>query len=321
MARYPTLTRNGFLLPERIKASYEGAGEGRRSASWNAPDGSANTLMMPALRNLRSRSRAAVRNDPYAFNAIDKRVSNLIGTGINPRPKTDDPGLRGLLQNLWEDWVEESDADGVTDFYGQQALIARTVETSGECFVRMRPRSLDEGLAVPLQLQILAPEFVPHDKFETTSNGNAIRAGIEFEPSGRRVAFWMYRSHPRECSGLSAGYNQLVRVPATQVLHIFEPVEPGQLRGLPRLSPVLKRLRSLDNYDDAVLFRQEVANLFAGFISRPAPESGQVPRDPVTGQLLNADADGFTPMVAGARHDAGAGSGRGSRVFQAAGCG
>lgn len=298
MARYPTLTRNGFLLPERIKASYDGAGEGRRSASWETSDGSVNSLMMPALRNLRSRSRAAVRNDPYAFNAIDKRVSNLIGTGITPRPTTADPALRKLLQELWEDWVDESDADGVTDFYGQQALIARTVETAGECFVRLRPRSLDEGLAVPIQLQTLAPEFVPHDKFETTGNGNSIRAGIEFEPSGKRVAYWMYRAHPREVSGLTSGYNQLVRVPAAQVLHIFEPVEPGQLRGAPRLSPVLKRLRSLDNYDDAVLFRQEVANLFAGFITRPAPDSGQVPRDPVTGQLLNLDEDGFTPMVA-----------------------
>jgi lambda family phage portal protein len=67
---------------------------------------------------------------------------------------------------------------------------------------------------------------------------------------------------------------------------------------VPRLSPVLKRLRSLDNYDDAVLFRQEVANLFAGFISRPAPDSGPVPRDPLTGQLLSTDRDGFTPMVA-----------------------
>ncbi|WP_166594701.1 phage portal protein [Pseudomonas sp. SLFW] len=298
MARYPTLTRNGFLLPERIKASYDGAGEGRRSATWDAPDGSVNSLMMPALRNLRSRSRAAVRNDPYAFNAIDKRVSNLIGTGITPRPTLDDPVLRKRLQELWEDWVDESDADGVTDFYGQQALIARTVETAGECFVRLRPRSLDEGLAVPIQLQTLAPEFVPHDKFETASNGNAIRAGIEFEPSGKRVAYWMYRSHPREASGLNTGYNQLVRVPAAQVLHIFEPLEPGQLRGTPRLSPVLKRLRSLDNYDDAVLFRQEVANLFAGFITRPAPDAGPVPRDPVTGNPLTLDTDGFTPMVA-----------------------
>lgn len=298
MARYPTLTRNGFLLPDRIKASYEGAGEGRRSASWDAPDNGINSIVMPALRNLRSRSRAAVRNDPYAFNTIDKRVSNLIGTGITPRPKIKDDPLRNALQELWEDWTDESDADGLTDFYGQQALVARTVETSGECFVRLRPRSLSEGLAVPLQIQVLAPEFVPHDKFEATRDGNIIRAGIEFNPAGRRVAYWMYRAHPRDASSLNSGFNQLVRVPATQVLHIFEPVEPGQLRGVPRLSPVLKRLRSLDNYDDAVLFRQEVANLFAGFIKRPAPDSGQQPRDPVTGMPLNPDRDGFTPMVA-----------------------
>ena len=299
MARqYPTLTRNGFLLPERIKASYEGAGEGRRSASWDAPDIGINSINTPALRNLRARSRAAVRNDPYAFNVIDKRVSNLIGTGITPRPKIEDDALRKVQQELWEDWVDESDADGLTDFYGQQALIARTVETAGECFVRLRPRSLDENLAVPLQLQVLAPEFVPHDKFEPAKNGNSIRAGIEFNPAHKRVAYWMYRVHPRDASSLNAGYNQLVRIPAEQVLHIFEPVEPGQLRGVPRLAPVLKRLRSLDNYDDAVLFRQEVANLFAGFISRPPPEATQQPRDPVTGQLLSEDRDGFTPMVA-----------------------
>jgi len=299
MARqYPTLTRNGFLLPERIKASYEGAGEGRRSASWDAPDIGINSINTPALRNLRARSRAAVRNDPYAFNVIDKRVSNLIGTGITPRPKIEDDTLRKVQQELWEDWVDESDADGLTDFYGQQALIARTVETAGECFVRIRPRSLDENLAVPLQLQVLAPEFVPHDKFEPAKNGNSIRAGIEFNPAHQRVAYWMYRVHPRDASSLNAGYNQLVRIPAAQVLHIFEPVEPGQLRGVPRLAPVLKRLRSLDNYDDAVLFRQEVANLFAGFISKPPPEATQQPRDPVTGQLLTEDRDGFTPMVA-----------------------
>ncbi|CAI8821494.1 Phage portal protein, lambda family [Pseudomonas chlororaphis] len=299
MARhYPTLSRSGFLLPSNIKASYEGAGEGRRSTGWDAPDNGINSINTPALRNLRARSRAAVRNDPYAFNVIDKRASNLIGTGITPRPRIEDDTLRKLLQELWDDWVDESDADDRTDFYGQQALVARTVETSGECFVRLRPRSLDEGLAVPLQLQALAPEFVPHDKYETTRDGNFIRAGIEFTPGGKRVAYWMYLAHPREATSLNAGYNQLVRVPAAQVLHIFEPVEPGQLRGMPRLSPVLKRLRSLDNYDDAVLFRQEVANLFAGFISRPAPEAGQTPRDPVTGQLLTLDHDGFTPMVA-----------------------
>lgn len=58
------------------------------------------------------------------------------------------------------------------------------------------------------------------------------------------------------------------------------------------------KAKAVDNYDDAVLFRQEVANLFAGFIKRPSPDSGPAPRDPVTGALLDLDRDGFTPMVA-----------------------
>ncbi|WP_430298563.1 phage portal protein [Pseudomonas putida] len=292
-------TRSGILVPERIKASYDGAAEGRRSSNWDAPDTGPNSLIMPALRNLRSRSRAAVRNDPYAANVIDKRVSNLIGTGITPQPRLTDKALRGAMQILWEDWVDESDADELTDFYGQQALIARTVEQSGECFVRLRPRRLEDGLAVPLQLQCLAPEFVPHDKFEITRSGNVIRAGIEFNSIGRRVAYWCYRNHPSDKSSQNAGYNPLVRVPAEQMLHVFEPLEPGQLRGVPRLAPVLKRLRSLDNYDDAVLFRQEVANLFAGFVRKPAPDAmGPPPVDMVTGAPVSLDLDSFTPMVA-----------------------
>jgi len=237
-----------------------------------------------------------LRNDPYAANVIDKRVSNLIGTGITPHPRLLDKAIRKAMQELWKDWVDEADADQLTDFSGLQALVARTVEQSGECFIRLRPRRLEDGYAVPLQLQCLAPEFVPHDKFELTRFGNVIRAGIEFNGMGRRVAYWCYRNHPSDKSSLNVGYNQLVRIPAEQMLHIFEPLEPGQLRGVPRLAPVLKRLRSLDNFDDAVLFRQEVANLFAGFVRKPAPE-GAPQLDMVTGAPVRLDRDGFTPMV------------------------
>ena len=132
---------------------------------------------------------------------------------------------------------------------------------------------------MPLQLQALEPEFVPHDKHEKRSNGNVIRAGIEFNGIGQRVAYWMYRSHPGDGPEPSAGYNELVRVPAEAVLHVYEPTRPGQLRGVPLLAPVLLRLKTLDDFDDAVLYRQEVANLFAGFIRKPAPEDPPV--DPV----------------------------------------
>ncbi len=283
-------------ISKRIKNSYEGAGTGRRAVGWDAPEGALNAIALPALPALRKRSRAAVRNDPYAYSAIDKRVSNIIGTGITPRATIKDAAIRTALRQLWEDWTDESDADEVADFYGQQAMISRMVEESGECFVRLRLRRPEDGYAVPLQLQLLAAEYVPTDKNFKTRSGNIVRAGIEFNAIGKRVAYWMYSTHPGDTTGNSYTYNTLHRISASEVLHIFEPTEAGQLRGVPRLAPVLLRLKSLDNYDDAVLFRQEVANLFAGFITKKAHADAQQALDPLTGQPFVADKDG-APLV------------------------
>ncbi|QDQ25295.1 phage portal protein [Chitinimonas arctica] len=286
----------GMLKPDRLKAlasPYEAGGEGRRARNWQSSDAGPTSSVLGNLASLRSRSRAAYRNDPYAIASVDRIVSNMIGTGIAPKPKHADPFIRALLQELWDDWVEESDADDATDFYGQQVLVCRTVELAGECFVRLRVRKLSDGLAVPLQLQVLEPEFVPHTKHEMTANGNVIRAGIEFDSIGRRAAYWMYRSHPGEGSVPTSTYNDLVRVPADQVLHIREVQRAGQLRGVPGLTAILVQLKHLNEFQDAVLFRQEVANLFAGFIRKPAPDDVPVGPD----GLPLEQHDDIAPMV------------------------
>jgi len=289
---YPSLARRGFLLPKRMQANYDGAGNGRRSISWKATDAGPATTPLGSLRTLRRRSRAAVRNDPWAFSALDRLTSNTVGTGITPKQRYGEEEERREISELWEDWTDEADADERTDFYGLQALIAQTVAESGECFVRLRHRRPEDGLCVPLQLQALEPDYVPHEHNATLPHGHEIRAGIEFNGFGKRIAYHMYRHHPGD--GARSTYNQLIRVPAEQVLHVYDLSRPGQLRGVPVLSTVLARLKSLDDFDDAVLFRQEVANLFAGFIRKPIPEE----EHDYSGAQVKTDDDGFTPIVA-----------------------
>ena len=65
---------------------------------------------------------------------------------------------------------------------------------------------------------------------------------------------------------------ELVRVPAEYVLHLFRPLRPGQLRGQPWLTQVLIKLYELDQYDDAELVRKKTAAMFAGFVTKNAPE-------------------------------------------------
>ncbi len=61
------------------------------------------------------------------------------------------------------------------------------------------------------------------------------------------------------------------------------------------LTQVLLRMFHLDKFDDATLLRQEIANLFTGFITKPAPDGEKV--DPLTGRPIVYDLQGV-PMVA-----------------------
>lgn len=273
--------------------AYTSAGRGRRSQSWSASSSGPNNTLTGNLGTLINRSRAAIRNDPWAASGLEKLVANIVGTGIKPKSEATNDAFRKNLQALFLDWSDESDADGQLDFYGQQSLAVRSMLEAGECFARLRPRKPSDGLSVPLQVQLLEAEFVPWDYNDDLKRGHKIRAGIEFNAVGKRVAYWMHRQHPSDYTTLDTA--DLRRIPAEQVLHLYEPLRPGQLRGQPLLTQVLLRMFHLDKFDDATLLRQEIANLFTGFITKPAPDGEKV--DPLTGRPIVYDLQGV-PMVA-----------------------
>jgi len=243
----------------------------RRTTGWLPATSDINTLVFRNLDTLRARSRDMVRRNPWAANALDAFVANAIGTGIKPQSLHPDARLKERIQELWLRWTDEADASNLTDFYGLQALACRAVMEAGECLIRLRPRLAKDGLTVPLQLQLLEAEHLPTGETRRLANGNYLRAGIEFDRIGRRVAYWLYREHPFDALHPVAS-TELVRVPADAVLHLFRPIRPGQLRGQPWLTQVLIKLYELDQYDDAELVRKKTAAMFAGFILKNAPE-------------------------------------------------
>jgi len=260
-----------WLPGTRAAADYEAAAMTRRTTGWSPVASDVNTLVFRNADTLRSRSRDMVRRNPWATNALDAFVGNCIGTGIKPQSLHTDAKLREQIQALWLRWTDEADATGLTDFYGLQALACRSVMEAGECFIRLRPRLPKDGLSIPLQLQLLEAEHLPTNETRKLENGNYIRAGIEFNGIGKRVAYHLYREHPGDALNPMAS-TELVRVPADSVLHLFRPIRPGQLRGQPWLTQVLIKLYELDQYDDAELVRKKTAAMFAGFVTKNAPE-------------------------------------------------
>ena len=231
MGLFDRFRRRGPGGPAAVTARLEGAMARRRLRGWKPPLENINSLVASGGPHLLARSRELVVTNGYAANACEAFASNLIGDGIKPSSLITDAALRDSVQQLWLAWTDEADADGLTDFYGLQAMVAREMFVAGECFVRMRPRRTEDGLLVPMQLQLLQSEMLPFEKTETAANGNRIRCGIEFDGIGRRVAYHFRRCHPGDSTDQGAVIPETVRVPAEDVLHIYRPIDAGQIRG------------------------------------------------------------------------------------------
>lgn len=283
-----------------IAAKYDAAGQGRRMRGWNAPSSGPN-VAISGLQTIRDRARDSARNDWSGESGLQKWTTTLIGIGITPRFKRiKSPARRLAIIDLYNDWTKVADADGVLDFYGLQTLAVRSWLEAGEVFIRLRPRSVDANLVVPFQVQLLEAEYVPlfdTDTFPGLLVGNKIRSGIELNAYGRRIAYWMYKFNPNDglkgrIGTITPTADQLIRIAASQVRHMYFPNRPGALRGVSMFAPLLARLRDTVDYEDAVLLRQKIANLFVAFIKTTLPDGTGGDVDPLTNLPLGRTSSG-----------------------------
>jgi len=281
-------TRTGMLEP-----GYDGASSGRRVRNWMPSADGVNRLTLNGLQWQRNRSRDLVRKVSWITSGVDSLVANIVGDGIRPMSQSPDQAFRSAAMEIFNDWIFDADAYGINDFYTLEALAQRSTIEAGEVFIRFRQRRTEDGLAVPIQLQIIEAEHVPLWYFRAASAGvNKIIAGIEFDALGRRVAYWMLPEHPGETVMTNGGFNLMpVRIPAEEVIHLFRQLRPGQVRGVPWVAPVMLRTRDILEYEDAELVRKKTAAMFAGFITRPDPDSNPLDSDEL-------DDDGETPIAA-----------------------
>ena len=270
----------------RSRPSRRRHGENVGSGGWNPPLENINALVASGGPRLLARSRELVVTNGYAANACEAFAANLVGDGIKPSSLIGDAGLRDQVQRLWLAWTDEADADGLTDFYGLQAMVAREMFVAGECFVRLRPRRAEDGLLVPLQLQLLQSEMLPFEKTDTAANGNRIRCGIEFDLIGRRVAYHFRRRHPGDSTdqGARSSRRQCACRRRTCCTSIA-PSTRARSGGCRISRPPWCVCSSWTSTTTPELDRKKTAAMFAGFITKTAPE------EPMMGEA-EADLDG-----------------------------
>jgi len=228
------------------RSGIEAGGGGRRwqgFATLPAPQTSTLAARGPA----RDRAAAASVNTPHGARIVEAWCSALIGPGWQARSGHPDPAVARALNDEFEALVRPV-----------LLIMARALVRDGEAFVRI---GLDADGGV--RLTALPADQVDPSLSRDLGGGARIVAGVEFDGEDRIVAYHILPEAPGTPFG---GWGAPVRVPARDVLHVFDPLFPGQVRGLSWLAPVLLKLRDRDDLSDAMLTQQKVAALMTGFV-------------------------------------------------------
>jgi lambda family phage portal protein len=250
---------------------YEAASNKPRVSKWKTPPSSARTITSPrTIDTIRERSRDLKRNNPLAVRASNIVVTRTVGRGIIGRAtfyNKRDKAKAKRVTAIFKKWAKSTDfdADGRINFYTMQKKAMQHVVDDGEVIVRVRNRRMEDGYKVPLQFQLLEADHIDSNKTETLDNGNKIIQGVEFNRIGKRVAYWLYPAHPAG-DGTSYRTQESKRIDAEFIFHIFRQDRTGQVRGVAFGSPVVIRMKDLDDFTDMELVKQKIAASYAGYI-------------------------------------------------------
>jgi lambda family phage portal protein len=288
-SRVPSVVRmasNASRMDRATLSGFDIGRTGRRLASIPAYTSALNTLILQYGASAVARSRYLSQNNPYTAAAREAWVSAMAGTGIKPSKLGETAAVKQALQELWFDWCSEADFDGLQDHYGQQGMIAGEIFEAGEAFAIFEDEETDDGLP-SFKIRLVPAEQCPYSAMPArVAPGNSVYMGIEFDAQGKRVAYHFLKRPPNEfrTDARSVTVDYIERVPADRVLHIFRPLRPGQVRGIPITLSGMVTLAMTDMYDDAELERKRTAALFAAFVQK---SEGAEEGDSPLGDLVN----------------------------------
>jgi lambda family phage portal protein len=252
-----------------------------------------------------ARGRDVVQNDGYATGAIQTHRDSIVGSQfrLNAQPDYEllgeDEGWAdefqkavesrfNLLADSQECWL---DASGKMTFTGMLRLVVGGFLMTGEALATVewkreqrRPFSTAIQMVAPARLS--NPDGRMDDRF--------LRRGIERNIFGEAQRYWIRVSHPSEF--WDPNYLAWKPVDARkpwgrrQVLHIIDPLQPDQTRGIADMVSALKNMRMTKRFQDVTLQNAVVNASYAAAIE------SELPKEMVFGSM-GAGGNGLATML------------------------
>lgn len=281
-------------LPVRM---YAGAQVDRTTADWLSIGTSADSEIVASLRNLRARSRQLVRDNDNAKHVIRVFANNVVGTGIGfqainkNRPGKLRSDLNLQIEKFWKRWSRKSrcDVSGRLEFWMIERLAFWSIVENGECLIRKIKQPFGDS-GVPFALQLIESDQLM-DQWQSAKapNGNAIRMGVEIDEYRRPVAYWLYPTHPGDYQFSQFQPSKFIRIPASEIIHLYIPERVNQTRGVPWLHTAMRRLHNMGGLEESEIIKARAQAAVMGFVTSP---EAPAPDDTLAGQRVEYMAPG-----------------------------
>jgi lambda family phage portal protein len=280
-------------------AAFAGAAQNRLLVDWIWSHLSADQEIRGELSILRGRSRELVRNDAWARRFVRLNVVNVIGAGIRLQARViradglPNDRVNTAIEGGFQDWgrAVNASADRRLSWLGLQRLALKGLAMDGEFLARiLRGFPNDYGFAV----QPLDPDQLDHTFNQLPTNGrNEIRLGVEVDSWGAPAAYHLWRGHPTE----SAKRRERIRVPAEEIVHLYDPDRVNQTRGVPWLTPVMLDANMMRGYFEAELVAARVAAAKMGHYVNTMADGGPDEDEKDTAVLADNVEPGLTKKL------------------------
>jgi lambda family phage portal protein len=252
-----------------------------------------------------SRAIDMIQNSGWISGAVDQTIAYTVGTGLRLACKPDIAALGWTIEEgqkwaqdverRWESWASrpiECDIAGLSSIGKMQGQALRSYFAYGEVLATMPFLKRDPGGQYGTKVQMLPPTRLSLDNAPPKMAQGVTRDQFGFPlayriktPPDQIMDPVPYRDIPsRDPWGRSL------------VVHIFDG-QPGQVRGIPPITPALRVMRQFDQLADATLTATLLQTIFAATVKSPNPteETLQAFQDMVEQQASAAGSSATIP--------------------------
>jgi lambda family phage portal protein len=246
---------------------------------------------------LRQRSAQLFNENLYARGLIRRLVTNEINTGLNLEATpgdltgmTDDDVRTDWSENVenrfkvWSKNPELCDRFERSTFGSLQRQLRREAIVTGDVLVVLH-MSRTTGLP---QIELVSGGLVQTPLGKVPRNGNEIKHGVEIDPRGRHVAYWV-RQKDGNFKRVPAKGERSGRRLAWLVYGTDKRLD--ELRGQPILALILQSLKELDRYRDAEQRAAVINSMLAMYVEKTEDKPGS---KPLSGGAVRRDTAAIT---------------------------